>query len=613
MLLVNGKRRGIRLAVSEKVVVFFLAVFSLVLLAPSSALAAGGACPSAAQYLNAATNTQNVTLSSLGITSCYYVAANGSDGNSGTSESSPWLHAPQMPSCSGNCAAVQNQSGGVSAGTGIILRGGDTWHLGNSGASPYTGGAWDWNTGQYPIGTASHPIYLGVDQTWYSGSTWARPILTGDNPVTQSTTLGSCPYNITGAGGQANNNIINFGNTEYIIVDNFEMLGLCESDNTSGGTPAQGNTYIRYPFTSNMTFINLYMHGTSHIQYSCSGGSGHCFNLFFLGGGCCVERGDSSNLGETIAYTIADNCDSDVNGAGLFVPGFYNVYESVFRCQAQGIYGYLHTFHDNLLEIWSSPGDLYAHPNLLESDGEFNGTNAFYNNVVRHVCSGGVANCPNGLVGWLPQPKVGQSEYAFNNVMYDSNSIEGPMTMGGPINVGTLIYFNNTLQRAGSGSSLFSCYPTNPPTAPWTSTNDHIISDIANPYTPQCTSQQIASPVTDLVMTNSTATSKSYASTQSYAYSPGTSSSPTVGVGTNLQSVCSTLSGSSDPLLQAAGTACKSDTTFGPAYNTTTHTVTGLARQALARPSSGSWDIGAYQFGSQAALSPPVGLAAVGH
>ena len=34
----------------------------------------------------------------------YYIAANGSDSNNGTSKTTPWLHAPGMPNCTSNCA-----------------------------------------------------------------------------------------------------------------------------------------------------------------------------------------------------------------------------------------------------------------------------------------------------------------------------------------------------------------------------------------------------------------------------------------------------------------------------------------------------------------------------
>src|ERR1039457_4756325 len=36
----------------------------------------------------------------------YYVAANGSDSNSGTTKTTPWLHAPGMVSCTGTCASA---------------------------------------------------------------------------------------------------------------------------------------------------------------------------------------------------------------------------------------------------------------------------------------------------------------------------------------------------------------------------------------------------------------------------------------------------------------------------------------------------------------------------
>ena len=68
----------------------------LFLLLALPAFASGGSCPSSASYLNSSGSL--VTLSSLGVTSCYYIAANGSDSNNGTTEATPWLHAPGMPS-----------------------------------------------------------------------------------------------------------------------------------------------------------------------------------------------------------------------------------------------------------------------------------------------------------------------------------------------------------------------------------------------------------------------------------------------------------------------------------------------------------------------------------
>src|SRR5208283_3803119 len=78
--------------------------------------------------------------SALGAT--YYVAASGSDANSGTSTAAPWLHAPGMAATTGNAASAS-----INPGDSIIFRGGDTWHL-NGTSSPsittsLSGTAWN--------------------------------------------------------------------------------------------------------------------------------------------------------------------------------------------------------------------------------------------------------------------------------------------------------------------------------------------------------------------------------------------------------------------------------------------------------------------------------------
>ncbi|MFZ3277440.1 MAG: hypothetical protein WA182_11115, partial [Candidatus Sulfotelmatobacter sp.] len=55
-------------------------VFTACFFCAANAFAAGGTCPSGANYTNPASLRGSlVTLSSLGITSCYYVSAAGSD------------------------------------------------------------------------------------------------------------------------------------------------------------------------------------------------------------------------------------------------------------------------------------------------------------------------------------------------------------------------------------------------------------------------------------------------------------------------------------------------------------------------------------------------------
>jgi hypothetical protein len=60
-----------------------------------------------------------------------------------------------MPSCTNTCNSTT-----ITAGTGIILKGGDHWvasdlHLQVSG--------------NYNNGISGSPIYIGVDLTWFTG------------------------------------------------------------------------------------------------------------------------------------------------------------------------------------------------------------------------------------------------------------------------------------------------------------------------------------------------------------------------------------------------------------------------------------------------------------
>src|SRR6202453_922429 len=128
--------------------------------------------------------------------STYCVSAAGSDSNTGLAGSgnhcstgSPWLHAPGMPNFTGSYTSA--------AGDQIIFRGGDTWHFGNSSAVPYSGGTWAWPNGD--SGGRGSPIYIGVGNTWFTGSSWVRPVLSGDKPLWSGSDFpASCPHTNSG-------------------------------------------------------------------------------------------------------------------------------------------------------------------------------------------------------------------------------------------------------------------------------------------------------------------------------------------------------------------------------------------------------------------------------
>ena len=53
---------------------------------------------------------------------CFYIAASGSDSSNGTTESTPWAHAPGMIGCASTCASYSGQ-----AGDHFVFKGGDSW------------------------------------------------------------------------------------------------------------------------------------------------------------------------------------------------------------------------------------------------------------------------------------------------------------------------------------------------------------------------------------------------------------------------------------------------------------------------------------------------------
>lgn len=560
-----------------------------------------------------------------GVTTCYFVAANGSDSNDGRSEVAPWLYSPGMNSCASACLTKYNsiKAGGAgtgAAGVGLIFRGGDTWHFGNSGASPYAGNvstcAFNGTTAaglcfdNFQASSGS-PFYAGVDTSWYTGTSWARPILTADNSLCNSGTLGtmpdgatcsngtdptgrgqatyvvsSCPYQVGGA-----NVLVDIGFSKYITVDNFEMVGLCAKTvgQINGADLFMNTAGEQGP--NNVT--NNYIHGDSHLQYAFANSSASCtssvmcFDMYVFNGVL-----GAGTVGNTIQNNVIDFADSDPAGTGLCAPGttLYNFSYNVVRYNSQCIPKNVDVVHDNLFEFYYENG----HSNLWE-DADQGPTAAYYNNVFRHLFG--------ALVFWPGANAVSDSAYFFNNVTYDVTTSQY-LDYGGTgvsSNAGTYFVFNNTFQSNGSSSTVIACSST--PSVPFKNTNNHFVNDVGSFPASGCAGMTNLTP---LSMSNATATGDGYTSAQTFGYSPISSGSPTVSAGTNEYSgYCSALLASADALIQAAGTACRADTTYGVSYNSTTHTVSSPSRTALARPTSAAWDSGAYQFSSLPQASTP--------
>jgi hypothetical protein len=517
----------------------------------------------------------------------FYIAANGSDSNNGTSKTTPWQHAPGMPNCTGTCGGHV-----PAAGDQFIFRGGDTWHY-SSGAP--VGLPWNWTWS----GSNGNPIYIGVDKTWFSGSSWARPILTMDNP--RSTVLvSSCTYDDT------NNYAVSIQNDSYVTFDNFEFTGLCQQTASSTALfQIQGSTHLLVE--------NNYFHG-----WSAAIGSQDQHELIR---GSCATKATFNEF----AYNVFDGSDSfhgTTNAtnqcagaqAGVAPPcsmGFamycdtYNVHHSIFRYLSNGIVGTnISTIHDNLFEYMWISYDGQTHPNVVESVGNVAGAPYyFYNNVIRHT---------NQVVTYWPQ--FDQAGYEFNNVFFDLGTISNASNncfLQSPASSSStpVAYIYNNTVDGPCGVILAGGNSTTPA---WNGTanfeNNHFIgygSALPSVWTCQTSTGALCTVNDnghDILQSELAANAQGY--TPSNNYQP-TSGGATIGAGANLTNVCaifsldsSLCSGTTMGVIEQAGSG--GYVAISPAIPT------------VPRPSSGAWDAGAYLYSSGQASrpNPPTGLTA---
>jgi hypothetical protein len=450
---------------------FFAIFVSLTFTAPRM-FAAGGSCPTGANY----GPNGNQTLAAIGVTSCFYAALNGSDSNSGTSESSPWAHVPGQAGCSGTCASTT-----PGAGQGFIMRGGDIW---TNTSLPLT---WTWS------GTSANPSYIGVDRSWYSGGSWNRPV------------FDSLKNSISGA------YFANFNGSQWAILDNIEMRSMTDSHGAyvacSDNCPSD-------------VFENLYLHAQNVA----------------LDGSCTFYAGAGSNPSPTVLNNVMDGSDrtgaTNVGGntgtCYAFYPSIPNIKNSVIHDLANGIVGHSDATIEvsgNLIYniVFSNNG---SHPNGYEVGDD--STHYFHDNVLHDT---------NGEM-YILSPTAGNSEkdYTWNNVFY--NIIGNPPEIGvASPSVG--LWYNNTIAntcpvKTGSCSeSSLVCF-SGPFASSQILTNNYCVSGSLGAGGATLTSNlQQSSAAADA---NASPSFELYSVSQAFAYSPTASTNPTVGAGVNLTS-----------------------------------------------------------------------------
>jgi hypothetical protein len=545
---------------------FRAAIFVAFFLYAGNVFAAGGTCPNGANYLSSSMDALRlplVTLNNLGVTNCYFIAASGSDSNTGTDEEHPWAHLPGMSTCTGNCAAHT-----PAAGDGYIFRGGDTWQGSNLGIY------WHWS------GTTSNPVYIGVDPTWSSGGSWSRPIWTCGGAA--------CSGGSSGYFWQSPTNV------SHYILDDIELTGLVDS----GNAPNYVNLYGTYN-----TAERLYIHGwrTTRNDNSPS-------QAFGMAAG-------APNQGATLRYNVIDGADTAQNMMFVTHSGTPIAYGNVIYNVYTGLDGCGDDWHDNLLDNAMVQGVVTGHQDGLYHVTQcYNSSSLIYNNVIRNTTNpltGGAVKL--WLNGNAPCPFSSCTSYMFNNIIY--NTYPGnTFDTGGHFaqNYGTWYIFNNTID-CGTDSVQGDCSELSDRgntggTMTLIRLNNQYIS--TGSLSNDCT-HYTCSQTGDLVQSLSSANAQGYSSTSPFAFQPTSASAPTITAAAKVTtaatrlSLCTTI-GAIDA---SAGAACQSDTTYACTYETPTHDVRCPARSTVARAAEPN--IGAYQFTSSiqgSSPEPPLGL-----
>jgi hypothetical protein len=501
----------------------------------------------------------------------YYVDySSGNDSNNGTTKSTPWQRAPGMIGCASACSAAT-----INPGDSVILKGGVTWP---NGTMP-----WQINVS----GASGNNVYWGVDQTWYTGGGWTRPILNGGG---------------TAVGGN-NDFIVLYGS--YMTVDNFEMTGLY----CLASSPYGDSSYINATQSTYSIVQNTYMHGwvnQTSATDSCTGILSDSHSPSYDVGNVYQQNViDGSDTAAVIA-------DPSCTGAclGTLDAFWYGpiVRNNVVNQVSNGYVGGAQEFSGNLIEnVRVSAGG--NHENGFENNSDPCATGLlFFNNVIRHT---------TGVNIWIaPTGGACATTYAFNNITYNTtagNVWDVAYSLNTPSTGGTYYAFNNTIECGPDGSASQVCTGCpSPSSGSCHFENNHLITSSANPIYVcggNCTK------TTNLAQTQSAANAAGYTASQTNAFSPRSGSSPTVGAGTNIDSsLCAAVAA----ILASAGTACQNATAYSVAYNSTNHTASIPGLTLNARPSSGAWDVGAYQFGGAGSstsqtLQPPSGLIATVH
>ena len=479
----------------------------------------------------------------------YYISfSTGSDSNNGTSKTTPWQRHPYMQKFAGKYTHA--------AGDQFVFKQGDSWPNVCFDMVIQDGG------------TAGNPDIYTYDPTW--GTAAGVLGLAGLTGLFQFTAGGVA---IKGADGF---NRFIYNTNDNVVFYGIEFSGMTWT--TDGG--AFGNVMmIDMQSSANVTVSNCYFHGWTH-----SGATSDAL--------MCVVGHDGGNAGSRVTGCVFDGLNSggpgiSDSGCATFKPPLQDL--NIVRNMSNGLlYGANAVIHDNLVGPIPPSFDTTNHQNCFESieplTAGTTSTNYIYNNVWHDAYEVGILT-----QGGAPGSGV-ETNYIWNNVAYVGSSANPPIPFQfdsvSTSNSKCEVHIWNNTVVGGAGVCMRTISRGNGNFGVLDIQNNHCISDVAGPngIIELGVSATTLVNSNNLLQTQAVAAKQGYAATEPFAYSPILGGS-TIGAGLNL-------------LSKAIGliATLAQDTTYAG------------SRPTIARPTSGAWDIGAYEFHASGAPAPPTNV-----
>jgi hypothetical protein len=465
---------------------------------------------------------QLIVVSSAFAQTYYIDYLGGADTNSGTSKTAPWKYHPYMAGWSGGAKYAH------AAGDQFIFKGGVTWTSDAFLMSIAAGGS------------PAAPDYYGVDETWFAGSQFARPV-----------------FDVQ---GKAKNGIVSIDSASYITIDNIEMKDVVFTDNEGSGLITIGikpkNIQVKNCFLHKWTLASGIATDDAH-------------------GGVIVSTANLPPEGIVIDSTTISNSEySSTKNNGVAIRSVQTVSNSTINDVPTAILyaGDVHNNHIFNIDYPNNDFDPAYHTNLIYMAAQS------FNPPVEHIYNNKIHDIGTGAGVYAEPCFYAQFGYAtihiYNNLIYNARNSGGGIILVDSENgngaCGSVYIYQNTLQmpdnaQIGMIRTISNHSGTNK-IGTLVIKNNHYIGPNGEWDTNLASS---SSSTNNIQMTNTVANTNGYNTAGSFK--PSSSTSPTVNKGLNFTcAACAYI-----------------DKDF----------------QGVLRGEGGAWDVGAYEFTSSSSLS----------